>query len=913
MEPKQITPDFSGRYLAYINGVRVPALSVTVNTALWGNTQAQISVAPHRFIARLGAEDRAHLAVFYLDTWIDGESSGDWCLLFEGEITGWSYSSTPRGRTMTFTARTYLSVLKDLYVNLMSGASTSYGKVARTDSDYPNQLKLKGRYPDQFFTVGLKGSGTLSRPFDMIENILFAVLGEHRDKQPNTSSQTPSDINEIDAKLRKKRAQLKRANYAISTVTRDLASANEAQEAEIQELLDEEIPTEAALAVAESSITADVIATANKDRASAIRRRNKLIREISALKSQRAKVSKDLKLKLKSEITILQSAIDTRKTKLIERNVKAQLAAKIASMDKTPTQSEKDTLKSDIQAEVSEKLEASQKNDATAEFKSLQKRGVIPDSTPIPTSVEDLMTAVLKEKARAKTAKRSFSNKSITQAGFFAQYMRLIRFREHWVASPYLEGRPRTKDPLSSKQGGGIFPILNAANARKVFRAVANQAGTKYGERGSTYSLIQGVFSALFYEVAEVLAPPALTVDSFGLPAGNFDMLKPSDESESIDPSLDVLGWATDRNYSGWASALVGEKKRLSIGSFITKPSMPFALPPCCNVIFPSMWQQYSFSEQYVGYPTRIYYNRKSYKGKLSLGSNLPGSAFSSTRVGYPAAVQRHMQDASHSGRSDLDILVFPEEYYAGPRPLIKDVHYMFTNIQATANSRRFSRGSEDPNVTVTINERDKKSPVQAANYAGSVAAIERSKKKGHSMHALYFLLAQKEFFEAKYSQRAVQVGGLFNPYIVCGFPGTVFDSHYRGVHCFGYVNQVSHNLSDSSFSTTVQMSHVRTYEEMFETLYQDGYGYDMAPMDPVAELRDLLQYVPHAHSYYAHLLYPNNINDMDDPDSTVAVDRLVSLPVGAGAFDYRTILGWLERGDPSPEDRNKDRILKMC
>ena len=79
-----------GSFVVYFNGIEIPVQSVQVNLGVWQIPTASIAVAPDVEMQRLGAEDRVHVVVFYLDdiqTEIEGKNP-EFRLLFEGEITG---------------------------------------------------------------------------------------------------------------------------------------------------------------------------------------------------------------------------------------------------------------------------------------------------------------------------------------------------------------------------------------------------------------------------------------------------------------------------------------------------------------------------------------------------------------------------------------------------------------------------------------------------------------------------------------------------------------------------------------------------------------------------------------------------------------------------------------------------------
>ena len=477
--------------------------------------------------------------------------------------------------------------------------------------------------------------------------------------------------------------------------------------------------------------------------------------------------------------------------------------------------------------------------------------------------------------------------------------MRLTRFLEHWVASPYVEGIPGKANPISDIEGGGVFPLLRAVKAKKVYRAIAKQAGIKFGQHAHVWNLVHHVFSFLYYEVLEVLAPPALTVDKYALPKGSFYKYDGDRERDFESDSEEPI------SYTEWGQAASKDKARVCIGSYLTKPQIFFGLPPSCNVFFPSMWMDYHYNENYSAQPTRVYFNRTGPMKKLNMGSNAPGYAYSTTRVGFPAVIERHIQDASATSSSDMELLVFPEEYFRGPSPLLQDVPLMFTNIQKVANSRRFSRltdEEEELKYQLSKEQEAAGNPIYAERAALTIKTSERVSKKGHSMHALYFLLAQQEYYKTRYENNSGGVASVFNPYVVAGFPMAVFDRDSMGVNILGTAMSVTHTLSETEFSTAVNFNFCRTFEEMFAALQSDGAALDIAPQNPVSELQDIFQYMPTANQYYGALFRADEIGEFSEKTLAEVLQRDARSP---GVMDYRLLVGWNIDGEP-----DKNRIL---
>ena len=185
-----------GSFIAYICGVEIPVVSVQVHLSVGGQEPtALVTMTPDPLITRLGAEDRVEIQVFYLDPFYPevqkvGKPS-DFRLLFEGEILGWSYTNSPRGRTMALTCGNFLRILSDLQpVHLTGPESFAMNMAANPTGNTAATPTNSLTFPWSIFFYGInqnvadpnklevgKEDGLIRRPYDLIMNILNSVVG----------------------------------------------------------------------------------------------------------------------------------------------------------------------------------------------------------------------------------------------------------------------------------------------------------------------------------------------------------------------------------------------------------------------------------------------------------------------------------------------------------------------------------------------------------------------------------------------------------------------------------------------------------------------------------------------------------------------------------------------------------------
>lgn len=454
---------------------------------------------------------------------------------------------------------------------------------------------------------------------------------------------------------------------------------------------------------------------------------------------------------------------------------------------------------------------------------SIELEGIV---TTLPTAkaqfidlLQNIDLELLKEELDNNVGKRDTLKRTPANTGFFARYFNLTKLEQHFVACPVLEGYP---DGDKTKLPSGMFPLLKTSLGKRYMRSVARQTGRKFGQGGNVSSFIGNLFNIMSYNITDILAPPIYSVDSNGLPKGQF-----------------VKGGKNNR-----------------IAQHVTMPIVPFALPPTCNAIFPSMIRSWNMADQYAAAPTRLYYERASQGRKLDVKSDKKGYADHGNHVGYPAKVTRHAQDASNLKTSDLEVLVFPEEYYRGPNSIFTQINPLLRDIKKLENAGRLGVVNKLSTEDKKLFEKD---PIPADQLAFLDEALVSAKAKGNSSYALLVKQAQIDYTVARTQSSTLSVSTVFNPNMIAGFTTILFDSFESNCHMVGYVSQITHSLSQGQSVTQVSLTHVRPLREMLTGILNQGGQYAMHPAEPLSEIRELFQVEEAANYLYANLLYRNS------------------------------------------------------
>lgn len=465
-----------------------------------------------------------------------------------------------------------------------------------------------------------------------------------------------------------------------------------------------------------------------------------------------------------------------------------------------------------------------------------------------PSTIDSDIENSIREEIKASV----FKGSSTVTTGFFSRYYRKIRSKNHWMCSPYFEGRPNTSNPIKDYIGGGVFPLFRASKSKRYAKSMAKNSGAKYGPGGSAYGVVKNIFNLYSYRVSEILAPPAFTADKYGLPKDKFYSKGNSDD------------------YMAWSSNLTNNEDRLVIGGMLTHPVSSFSIPPLCNTIFPSTRISFSINNSYSTKPTRLYYDKKSPYGRLDFSVNSSSYATDSSRVTFPSVVAGAAQRAAGKASEHIDLLVFPEEYYRGPKPVPGQVHPTYMDLSKYASASRFGtvdRG--DPAVPVTsIEGMDPEEAISA------LESVEKAYKKKISSYGVFYLLARKEFLKMKHSASG-SLNTMFNPYLVCGFPCSILSGGNSGLHYYGEIVSINHSLTPNSSSTSIQVGTIRTINSVIKGIVADKFDVDSYPQEPVQEIRDMLQVFEAANEYYTQVLKKNEIGSKTAPDFGLQVQSL--------------------------------------
>jgi hypothetical protein len=234
----------------------------------------------------------------------------------------------------------------------------------------------------------------------------------------------------------------------------------------------------------------------------------------------------------------------------------------------------------------------------------------------------------------------------------------------------------------------------------------------------------------------------------------------------------------------------------------IFRPDIWFGAPPRCNVLFPEHYDYLTYQKMFLQEPTRFL---------LKTNDEFFGENF-----------------------------LFDKFYFSPQAPTVKS---------QKARMRQLMRGDVMDHELFTgilpVFEKMGEFNIFAGNRGLSPTQRKQYEKVGFAQRSANFL-----YFRHRYAARRMTVGGRFNPYVACGFPGLIVDKHVDrstmqtynsllavagapnqeisqslGTNFLGNFTSVSHSVSqaESIGRTEITCTYSRQPEETVEFLGLEG------------------------------------------------------------------------------------------
>lgn len=227
------------------------------------------------------------------------------------------------------------------------------------------------------------------------------------------------------------------------------------------------------------------------------------------------------------------------------------------------------------------------------------------------------------------------------------------------------------------------------------------------------------------------------------------------------------------------------------LASQIVRPDVWFAAPPRCNVLFPEQYTQLQYAFNWMQQPTRLLLKlHDEFFGEDQLFDNHLFAPSARTQKGKKSTLQELF------GRD-----VMQHELFTGILPVFTKMGEL--NVFA----------------------------LRTGKVNGVMPKISLAQRSANYL-----------YFKQKFAPRQMQVNCYFNPHLVGGFPGVIFDTHvnaedaerYRkmqeakgkdpteitkllGAHYLGNFATINHSISLQQATTSVTVQYPRLYDESSE------------------------------------------------------------------------------------------------
>ena len=443
---------------------------------------------------------------------------------------------------------------------------------------------------------------------------------------------------------------------------------------------------------------------------------------------------------------------------------------------------------------------------------------------------------------------------------FFVMYNHRTKFYDRWGATPleeFLEADAFTE--VNNIRDPSFKEVLKYLEKL----AHVNMLESMFGEGHSFWEILQITYSIFVYEIMMLPNAPYSVVGG----------------RTQIDAGIPVEQ-VTDTDSL--------EQRLLN---YISKPIAYFALPPECNIIFPSMLGGFGYSENYSQQVTRTVggspylapFNRQS----ASANSKEIEKYYTSNA--WPPPV-RDLVKKSKGGNIN-DILLFPEEYFKGPiiNHITMPAWYYYLKEAAVSYETDRRKAEEVRNLsnasgwqvpmvpvkeTVSMAQEIQKDAEDYNKTKLKVNEVINREAKERDNEDIYHRYTRMKYHEGRYSPRRGAQNLAFNPYILPCNTFVMLDNRSIGLHLTGYVTNISHSISASGGkSTHIEYGYARTLQEAYEGAIQHAIDtvaeakqntkapefdrfYSMSPILPSYTLSNHLQEVEGAQEYFRRTYY---------------------------------------------------------
>lgn len=306
--------------------------------------------------------------------------------------------------------------------------------------------------------------------------------------------------------------------------------------------------------------------------------------------------------------------------------------------------------------------------------------------------------------------------------------------------------------------------------------------------------VINQLLSAIIHEWVPMLAPPYIKSTIFDRDVfGNVKKTKQTVKRKSKrgERKVDLYDYKVAEDHI--------------VASVMFKPHVYTIDPPNFNVLFPNMYDQMSYHEDFLGEPTRLSMKPQlplvsaKYTQGLLLQRPVELEVFSALiqDSSTKAATKRTADGEYGDGAGQAP--TFTDYDWATNEERIRGISYNFINLAPSASA-------------LTLSDQGEKT---TGGRKGGIPDFLQN-------------VASYEYYKAKFMARQTSVSGPFNMRVVPGFPMVLLDDSQSNLNVIGYLAGVHHQImANGSATTSYELKYPRIAGEVDLNRPKFRKGYD--------------------------------------------------------------------------------------
>ena len=318
------------------------------------------------------------------------------------------------------------------------------------------------------------------------------------------------------------------------------------------------------------------------------------------------------------------------------------------------------------------------------------------------------------------------------------------------------------------------------------------------GEMSSFIDMCEGLFDSMMYEILTLASPAEVPVDP------------------TLPPGFDASQYTAIET--------------------VIKPQTPFYYSPICNVIFPRMFSAIDIMQEEESVPSRVvalHGQMPGEQGSLNAYFRGPPSIREALSIGNyysPTSGSPKKYDLTSTMGVDFGV---PGKYEQGRgvRPLQIALPWWLVLLTKTYNSQSGSSGGESwpiqggsgyNNMLLTMKDWNQRYAIQTFSDGRVYEVNEKATLNPNSplsdiqaYQRILFNSVDYEFTKTIVRSRQGTISGVFNPYIIPGYPMDVIDDSPNCPSFHGVCASVTHTITSNYIGSSISIVAATSYEEL--------------------------------------------------------------------------------------------------